>query len=69
MSYQEKELCKPYLSYSWEGYMQNMPPVTHGEELCKEKCRKSFKIYSLYTFFMGRMYASQKQYLYLIISL
>ena len=24
-----KELCKPYLE---EGFMQNMPPVTHGEE-------------------------------------
>ena len=23
------------LSYSWEGFMQNMPPVTLGEELCK----------------------------------
>ena len=23
------------LSYSWEGFMQNMPRVTHGEELCK----------------------------------
>ena len=22
------------LSYSWEGFMQNMPPVTLGEELC-----------------------------------
>ena len=23
------------LSYSWEGFMQNMPPVTLGKELCK----------------------------------
>ena len=42
-----KELCKPYLqllmgknyasltlSYSWEGFMQNTPPVTLGKELC-----------------------------------
>ena len=69
MSYQEKELCKPYLellmgrtyakhttSYLWGGIMQKI-------------CHKSFKVYSLYTFFMGRMYANQKQYLYLSISL
>jgi len=22
-------------SYSWEGFVQNTPPVTHGEDLCK----------------------------------
>ena len=28
-----KKLCKPYLV--WEGFIQNMPAVTLGEELCR----------------------------------
>ena len=50
------------LSYSWEGFMQNVPPVTLGEELCNIcVLHKSFIIYNLYTIFMeGFMQKSKR---------
>ena len=69
------------LSYSWEGIMQALPWVTHGKDLCKTRhellmernyakrvLHKSFIIYSLYTIFMGRIYAKVEKSRYLIIA-
>ena len=55
------------MSYSWEGFMQNMPPVTHEEELCKTCLHKSFIIYNLYTISMGRIYAKVEKSVFFLI--
>ena len=45
-----------------EGFMQNTPPVTHGED-----AKHAFIIYNLCTIFMGRIYAKVEESIYLII--
>ena len=37
------------LGYSWEGFMQNMPPVTHGKDLCKTCFAQILHNYILFT--------------------
>ena len=57
------------LSYSWEGFMQNMPPVTLERNYAKCVLHKSFIIYNLCTILMGRIYAKVEKSRYPLIFL